>query len=370
MENKAKELFGENINLSERSPLGMFLKTIAWELNNAWQTAEDIYNSAYIDTAEGSSQDNVSKYVAITRKSAQKSNGIVRIWGDEGTVVPKYFRVSTDATSISYETIEEVIIPVDGVVDIGIIAINSGEYGNVPANTITKIVNPIAGVRKVNNPTETEGGTDTEKDHKFRERYYKSVSRMGSSTRDAVEAALLDIEEVEDAFVEENTSMVEVDGIPPKSLAPYVFGGEDMVIASTILKTKSGGIRSFGDEEVRVKDSKGVEHRIGFTRPAVQEIYVKLQVSKTDDYIGDESIKQAIIEYIGGQDSEGRKHRGLKLGETVTLSKIIAVSNQRGVRDVSVELSTDNITYTAINVELNNKEIARTSWEKVLISYA
>ena len=40
MEARAKELFGESVNLSERSPLGMFLQTIAWELTFNRTTVE------------------------------------------------------------------------------------------------------------------------------------------------------------------------------------------------------------------------------------------------------------------------------------------------------------------------------------------
>lgn len=369
MESKAKELFGENINLSERSPLGMFLKTISWELKDAWQTAEDVYNSAYIDSSEGISQDNVSKYIAITRKEAQKAKGVVTIKGRENTVIPKGFRVATDLTSILYETVEEVVIPTLGQIDIPIVSIETGEKTNVPANTITKIVNPIAGVSEVTNTKQTEGGTDTEKDYQFRERYYRSVSRAGSSTRESVEAGLLDLLEVEDAFVEENTSMIEVNGVPAKSLAPYVFGGDNDIIANVILKTKAGGIRSFGTTEMLVKDSKGTSHTIGFTRPTVKNIYIKLIINKVDDYIGDNEVKQAIIEYVGGQDLTGKKHRGLRLGENVALSKIIAVSDVRGVKDVEIQMSTDNITYLPSNITIGTKEIARTSWDKVLISY-
>lgn len=365
MEARARELYGEDVNLSERSPLGLFLKNIAWELQEIWQLGEDTYNSAFVDTSEGISQDNVGKYIAIQRKAAQKANGIVVIEGTKGTVIPRGFVVSTEATAILFETVEGKTIGENGTIEIPIQAINPGLNGNVPANTITKIVNPIAGVNSVINPEETEGGTDTEADAEFRERYYRSVSIGGSSTRESVEAALLNMENVVDAFVEENETMEYIGDIPPKSLAPYVFGGDDEEIARTILLSKAGGIRSYGTTEVLVEDSKGIEHIIGFTRPIIKEVYVRLTVTKGTGYVGDDVVKEAVLKYIGDNIN-----KGLKLGEDVIVSRIIGVTSLQGVEDIMVELSLDGEVYSSSNIAVDTKEIARTSIDKVVVNYA
>lgn len=49
-ERRAKELFGSGINLTARSPLGIFLRIYAWVTGKLWQVSEDIYNAGYIDT--------------------------------------------------------------------------------------------------------------------------------------------------------------------------------------------------------------------------------------------------------------------------------------------------------------------------------
>lgn len=365
MEAKARELYGEDVNLSERSPLGLFLKNIAWELKDIWQLGEDVYNSAYVDSAENIQLDNVSKYITISRKSAQYAKGTIVVEGTKGAVIPQGFRVSTGATEILFETINSATIAADGKVEVPIIAILPGEKGNVPANTITIIVNPLAGIDSVYNPTDTEGGTDTEKDVELRDRYYRSVSRGGSSTRESVEAALLDMENVADAFVEENETIEYIGDIPPKCLAPYVFGGEDEEIAKTILLSKAGGIRSYGTTEVLVKDSKGIDHIIGFTRPAIKEIYIRLTITKGTGYVGDDIVKIAVLKYIG----DG-VNKGLRLGEDVIVSRIIGVTSLQGVEDITVELSLDGETYLSSNIKIDTKEIGRTSIGKVVINYA
>ena len=51
LEVKAKELFGSSVNLSVRSPLGIFLRIFAWFAGMLWQLAEQVYNSGFVDTA-------------------------------------------------------------------------------------------------------------------------------------------------------------------------------------------------------------------------------------------------------------------------------------------------------------------------------
>lgn len=370
MQNRAKQLFGEDIDVSERSPLGINLQNVGWEISNLWELAEDVYNSAFVDTAEFTSLDGVGKYITSKRKPARPSTGIITIEGSEGTKVNRGFRVSTKNTDIVFETTETGTIDTSGSLELPIKAIESGIDTNVPAMTITKIVNPISGVEKVYNEDIMTDGLDVETDKEFRERYYKSLSLGGASTREAVEAALLNFEDITDAFVDVNEEMEYVEGVPPKALAPYVFGGEDEDVANVILHSKAGGIRSFGSTEVLVADSKGIKHTIGFTRPTVREVYVNIDVSKGLGYSEDTEITKAILKYIGGVDENAIEYKGLKLGEDVVISKLIAsVICLDGIKDVSVEVSTDNVDFMDTNIAIEKKEVARTTFDKVVINY-
>lgn len=370
MQGSAKELFGEDINLSERNPLGKALQNIAWEISGLWELAEDVYNSAFVDTSENTSLDGVGKYIASSRKSAQPSKGFITVKGDKDTRISKGFRVSTEKSGIVFETTKNKIIGETGSVDIPIISINTGVENNVPVNSITKIVNPIQGVTEVVNSQPTKDGLDVEKDKDFRERYYRSVSLGGSSTRESVEAALLDIPNVTDAFVEENETMDFIEDIPPKSLAPYVFGSTDEEIARVILLSKAGGIRSYGTTEVEIEDSKGMIQTIGFTRPTVKEIYINVIIERGIGYLGDNLIIKSILDYVGGKDADGIEYKGLKLGENVVISKLTSkVGCLEGIKDVNVEISIDNETFVSTNLEVDRKEIARTRFDKVVINY-
>ncbi|SMB95319.1 Uncharacterized phage protein gp47/JayE [Desulfonispora thiosulfatigenes DSM 11270] len=369
MEARARNLFGEDVNLSEKSPLGLYIRTNAWEISKLWEEAEKIYFSAYIDTAEGVSLSHVGKYIGTNKKGKVEAIGKIKITGTVGTRIPTGFLCST-TNEIFFQTMGDVIITNVGYVIVNIKAIEPGKIGNVSANSITEIVKPIPGVESITNLEPTQDGREVEDDYEFRERYDRSVSMGGSSTRESVEASLLSMDTIKDALVEENDTMQENNGIPPKSLAPFVYGGDDTEVAKTILNAKAGGIRSYGTTEIIVLDSKGRSHLIGFTRPTIKETYVKVTITKNEKYPsnGDDLIKTNIIKYIGGIDSDGTNYKGLGLGRDVIVSKIIfEVSKISGVDDVNIEVSVDGQTYSSLNILVSNKEVANTSPDKVLI---
>lgn len=71
LEYKARELFGTKVNLTVRSPIGLFLRIYAWILNMLFSTIEDVYNSRFIDTAVGTSLYNLGKAIGLRLLSEQ-----------------------------------------------------------------------------------------------------------------------------------------------------------------------------------------------------------------------------------------------------------------------------------------------------------
>lgn len=365
---RAKEVFGVNIDTSETSFLGKLIRNMAWDEAGLWERIEEVYFSAYVNSSEGTGLDNVGQYLTITRRPAVKSKGILTIKGMDGTKVPKGFRVATK-DGVAFETMEDIVIA-NGQVDVGIVSVAAGKSNNVSENAITEIVNPGFGIHSIFNDCATEGGLNIETDKEFRARYKKSYSRGGGSTVPALTAALLDIDSVVDAEVVENVTMDTINGIPPKSLACYVFGGSDEQVAEAIFQNKAAGIEAFGDRYVDQEDAKGRKHKIGFTRAKVDDVYVNLKLVKDENFKGEGAVKRAVLNYIGGIDEDGIEYAGLKLGKDVVLSKVIgAVMCLGGVADVAVELSKDGKSYIEATVEIPKNHIARTAPSKVMIRY-
>lgn len=367
---RARAFFGEDIDLSDRSPLGLFIQVIAWEESKLWEVAEDVYYSAYIDDAEGKQLDSAVKYAARDRKGAQPAKAIVVIKGKKGTKITQNNLIVGTKADINFRPTETVNIKADPT-EVEVVCLKPGVAGNVPANSITEIVMQSGDVNidSVNNPEPAKGGQEVESDAELRERYYRSLASGGGSTAAAIEAALLSLPTVKDAFVAENDTNIEKNGLPPNCVAPFVFGGNDEEIAKTVLENKAGGIRSYGQIEVTVKDNRGVEQVIGFTRPVEKTIYIRLHVDKGEEFPvdGNEQIITAVLKYIGGKDLDGTSYKGLGLGENVVVSQIITAANIKGVDDVTVELSTDGESYAPENIVLDKSEIAITSSDKVVI---
>ena len=365
-ESRARELFGENVNLGEQSPLGLFIRLNAWEESLAWQVAEDVYLSAFVDSATGTSLDKVAQYIGIVRSPATRAAGAVKFEGDNGTVIEEGFLLETE-DGIQFKTTEEVEID-GGEITAEIRAVEPGTDGNVPANTITEIVNPIEGLDSVKNDEETTGGSNKETDAELRERYINSVAKGGSSTVDSIRASLLDIEGVRAALVIVNSENEEVDGRPPKSFESYVLGGEAEDIAKTILQTGAAGIQAYGQETETVEDDAGQEHTIGFTYATEVDIYVDVTVTTNEEYPedGDERMVTEIVKYIGGEDEDGQVYTGLSMGDDVIYTQIIkACYRVPGVEDVDVNIGTSPDPTGTENISIDTTEVAETAYEKV-----
>lgn len=365
---RAKRVFGVNIDVSETSFLGKLIRNYSWDEATLWELAEDVYNSAFVNSSDGQDLDNVGMYLTITRRPAQPSSGIITVYGDDGAVVPRGFRVGTKTGKV-FETIEEKTI-VEGKAEIKIKSIARGKDTDVLAGSIVKILNPIVGVNRVINDKDTSGGLDTETDQEFRERYKKSYSKAGGSTVPALTSALLDIDSVIDAEVVENTTMEVKNGIPPKSFECFVFGGKEDEIIEAIFRNKSAGIEAYGKTVKDVTDKKGRTHKIGFTKAESMNIYVKVKLKREDEYAGDEAVKRAVLNYIGGMDKDGISYKGLKLGEEVSYARVVgAVMSVKGVKDAEITISKDNGSYDTNNIKISGNSIARTDLDKVFISY-
>jgi hypothetical protein len=112
-------------------------------------------------------------------------------------------------------------------------------------------------------------------------------------------------------------------------------------------------------------------HDVGFTRPETVQVYVKVTLTKGSDFPSDGMlhVRNQILSYIGGPDETGYEYSGLGLKENVVHAKIIAVClNETGVDDAIVEISTDGINYAQSNLVIDSNQVAKTSYDKVVVS--
>lgn len=369
MEEKTKELFGEDVNTKAYTPLGVIIRIFAWFHAILWETVERVYNNSFPSTAEGVSMDRLGKLKGMTRLPADYAHGEIQIAGEPNESVAAGLIVGTK-NNILFETTEDCTLDSNGVGYAEIYAQETGAKGNVDVGAITEIIESDPNVHSVTNLKPTEGGRDEETDAELYARFQEYPSKSGSSNVESIAAKLLEVPGVRDAIVNQNTSSIEKDGLPPHCIAPFVFGGNNEDVAQAIFSVAPGGIQVYGTTVVQVTDSKGNVHDIGFTRPETIQVYVRVQLTKGNEFPSDgiANVRRQILSYIGGPDETGNEYPGLGLKENVVHAKLVAaVLNMPGVDDAIVELSTDGINYFQSNITVGSNQVAKTSYDKVVV---
>lgn len=362
---KAKELFGEDIDTSELTPLGKFIRINAFDLAEAEEEAEYIYYSIFPNSARGVSLDRLCVFVGITRNPATASAYKVKVSGTEDYTVPMGFLVGTSG-GINFYNIKDTPI-VNGECEITVWCTQTGTEGNIEAAAITQIVKPVAEISSVQGLELVNLGTEDETDYELRKRFEQAREGAGACTEAAIRAALMRVPTVTSAGVIVNdTTETDNKGRPPFSFECFVNGGENYhnEIAETIYNKKPIGIKTFGSISETVIDDGGYEHIINFSHTEKVSVGVCAKIRTDSSYEGDtgtDEIKSNLMTYINN----------LGVGESVILSslygKIHAVS---GVDEVTeLMLSKNGETFTAQNINVEEWEIVNcTSVEVEVVS--
>lgn len=359
LEYKARELMGDDINLTVRSPLGLFLRILAWMWNILWSCLEDVYNSHFVDTAAGNSLYNLGSSIGMQLLSEGKASGYITVTGAEGTKIPAGYLVATNA-GLQYTVTVDAVISSSRTTLALVKAVKTGPEYNTAAGTVIVIVNPsaVAGVESVTNEAEIVGGRVKETDAEFRTRYHESVDYSGGVNADAIRAALMnDVEGVSSAYVYENdTDVMETTySLPAHSIEAVVYGGLDEQIAKAIYDRKAGGVQTIGSTTVNVVTASGQRLPIHFSRPTSRKIYIKImELTTSADYPGDEVLKQALVDYIGDNTSGG-----LNIGVDVTYIKLPGILTALpGVEDFDLQVGTNGTSYAKNNIVIGYREKA------------
>lgn len=368
IEEQARELFGEDANLSERTPLGKFIRLQAYQRAEDNEEAEMLYHSRFVDTSEGIMLEQNVTRALISRKEWRKATGEVTFNLERNTKIPEGSLVQTKY-GVKFQTLKEIYAFDAGEYKADIEALEYGAIGNVEAGEISVVGNPMPGINSVTNTIALRDGQDEETDAELIKRYYDSLGKLGNRRVESIKAKVLDeVAGVRACIVIENDTMQEdADGRPPKSFETILLGGEPAEIARKIFEAKPGGIQAYGHTVESVNDSHGMTHQIGFTYATVVPVYVKVYVKKTKDYPinGDDQIKEQVVKYIGGT-YENELHGGVGMSENVIVSRCESrMFVVDGVKDVRVELSTDGIAFENENVVIAFPEVAETDVTKI-----
>ena len=341
---KAKELFGEDIETSELTPLGKFIRINAYDQALTEEEAELIYYSIFPNTAFGTSLDRLMPFAGIKRNAATKSQYVVSVIGEVNATVEEGFLVGTES-GINFSVKETSLIGSNGSASVIVECVESGEIGNVLAQEINTIVNPSAEIKRVIGEKVIIKGEEVESDYELRKRFSEAISGLGSCNENAIKAALVRIPTVTHAGIIVN----EDNG----SFECYVNGGEDYYeqIAETIFDKKPIGIKTTGNIAQEITDDNGIPHIINFSHTTSVSVYVRITIKTNTEFAGETGLKEIKSNLNNYIDNIG-------IGNSLILSSLYGqIHSVTGVTEVSeLQLSEDGITWSSSNISANEYE--------------
>lgn len=160
---------------------------------------------------------------------------------------------------------------------------------------------PIGGWQGVINLLDAKLGYDDQPDESLRVTREEELSQAGTSTADAIQAAVLQVANVTACTVfVNNTDVTDSDGMPPHSVEVLVRGGADADVATVLLAQVAAGIATTGNTSATAVDAEGVSHTLYFTRPEEINIGVSVTLIKGPAAYpsdGDAQVKAAIAAF-------------------------------------------------------------------------
>jgi hypothetical protein len=169
------------------------LETTALEMARLYAMLEAVYDAAFVDTATGSSLDNVVALLGIERVRGGLPTGeveLTRAPGSPGEItVPAGTRVATADGRVEYETTATATMsPAQAAIRIAVRDLEPNDP--LPADSLTLLPKPIAGIAGARNPAPTSIAAQDETDAELRTRAKSFLHGSERATRGALEHAI------------------------------------------------------------------------------------------------------------------------------------------------------------------------------------
>lgn len=98
------------LNFAPESVITQIVAGAAQPIADAWEQLENVYHSAYPDSAEGVQLDNIVSLVGLTRNAATHTSVKLLCWATVGTTIPIGFRAKIPSSGERFQAIEAITI--------------------------------------------------------------------------------------------------------------------------------------------------------------------------------------------------------------------------------------------------------------------
>ena len=243
-----------------------------------------------------------------------------------------------------------------------VVAVNAGPIEQ-PANTIDTILTPMLGWDSVINPVAAIPGEDRETDEELRLRFRNAKFENATNTYDAIYSAITNLDNVTEVTIYENdTSVVDGNGVPAHSFLPIVSGGLSQDIGNAIWENKPTGILSYGNTSVNVTDIQGGTHVVSFSRPNPVVVYITMDITTDVNFPanGNDAIRSAVIAYFAAN---------FGTGDDVIYSRLYTPINSVPGHEVNgLFIGTSPSPTGVVNIPISFSDIASISSVNITIS--
>lgn len=368
----AKEYWGEDLHDDQLAIIRTFYRPIAIRLAETQADIGLVLDSAQIDHANGAALELLTALIGVRREEAQTATGEAQFSRDSSAsqdyIIPSGTIVQTDSNDpVRFETTEAVTLTAgDTSVTTSIEAVEAGVQGNTGANTITIMPDGVTGIDSVTNPAATDGGENAETDDELRERAKRELAEGSRSSAPALINSVRALDGVTSVSIFINNG--NLNQIPNKTDDGFelvVAGGNDGEIGQEIRDSMAAGDTShYGQSGTGITADanlgNGQSLTTGFSRPTEVQIYVDMSLEVTDNFGGEDEVRDSIVSYIGGLYTSGQEATGLNVGEDVIYGEIeYFIRDVEGVHDVTdLQVDTSSSPAGTSNITIANSEVA------------
>lgn len=330
-------------------------------------------------TATGAGLSALVQLNAIMRKPGAASIIPVTCKADPSTVIELGALVSTPNAEYSFAIDETIVIPQTGT---AVTTATCTVFGpvNPDPGTVVVIQTPISGWDSVTNGTTISVGTEEETDLELRRRQQQSTNATSYRQIEAIRAAVLNIAGVTFCRAYQNSTLqTDERGIPGKTLACVVVGGDSRSIAEAILYRVPLGIGYYGNVSETFYDDQNMAEAVQFSRPAERAISIRITLEVVvDEKIqifpsnGVELIKAAILDFaINGHSlCDPLGNVGFPPGQDIIRSYLYTpINSVGGAKVVKLELAMDGGAFAEQDLVIPWNEIGIFSADRIEVVF-
>ncbi len=371
LENSFKAALGADLDVDAQTPQGQLIGIIALALSNMDDAVVSLFQQLDIYNASGNQLDSYGALFEIARTLASSSTVIAEVTGVPAATIPVGSRAKTTNGDIFEST---GVINLDGSGD------GSGEFQSIEtgqiqidANTLTQIIDVIAGWETISNSTAGTVGELKQTDIEYRSDYFSELNKNAVATIDAIQSNVAAVDKVDSVVVHDNdtSSNVTIQNVTllPHSIAVIVEGGVAQEIGQAISDSKTVGANTAGNNlglqiAVVVDTNGGLIAKTVYYYPVVfVTVDIKMSISQyaaEPDTV--DQIKTAIIAYFEGTYSADIP--AINISDSSYLSRLYTPINSIGGFDVvslTQEIQGSGTPQSVITPDLNKRLIVSNS---------